>query len=53
MVLKDWLKTTSVIFLIRGESFFTGIYFDFEKLYKYMIDAFNRVIAKYTKGELG
>jgi len=39
------------LFPIRDESLFTGTYRDPEKLYKPMIDAFSRVIAKHTEGE--
>ena len=39
------------LFPIRDESLFTGTYRDPEKLYKPMIDAFSRVIAKHTGGE--
>jgi len=35
------------LFTIRDELFFTGIYRDPDKLYKPMIDAFERTIAKY------
>jgi hypothetical protein len=44
------LRRTS--FPIREEPLFTGTYRDPEKLYKPMIDAFSRGIAKRTKSEL-
>jgi serine/threonine protein kinase len=40
------------LFPIKDESFFTGIYRDPEKLYKFMVDAFNRIMARYTESEL-
>ena len=39
------------LFPIRDESLFAGTYRDPEKLYKPMIDAFSRVIAKHVEGE--
>jgi hypothetical protein len=41
------------LFPIREESLFTGTYHNPDKLYKPMIDAFNRAITKYMEGESG
>jgi hypothetical protein len=40
------------LFPIRDESLFTGTYLDPEKLYKPIIDAFNRAMARYMESEL-
>ena len=38
-----------ILFPIRDEALFTGTYRDSEKLYKPMIDAFDKTIPRYTK----
>jgi hypothetical protein len=42
-------KLRDILFPYR-EGLFTGIYRDPDRLYKFIIDAFERAIAKYVKG---
>jgi hypothetical protein len=45
-------KLRRILFPIRDESLFTGTYRNPEKLYKLIIDTFNRIIARYTENKL-
>jgi hypothetical protein len=51
--LKELVKELRrTLFPIKNESLFTGIYRNPEKLYKLIIDTFNRIMARYTESKL-